>query len=317
MKIGVMGTGGVGGYIGGLLVRGGYDTHFVARGKHLRAIQEEGLQVVSDQGGYRVRIHATPEPDDIGPVDLLLFCVKSFDTEDAAQLIAPMVEDETMILSLQNGIDNLEKLMDRYSRDQILGGTAFIEASIASPGVIAQTGKPGRVTFGELSGEATERLQKVLEAFKSSNVDAEISPNIVQVLWSKFLFICGVHGVCTVSRSSLGMALSYPDTRELLKGVMGEVQALARANGIELPGNVVEEALELAESYNKKFKPSMLRDLEWRKALEIEALNGMVVKLGRELGVPTPLNQAISACLKLENQRILNPFWASQLTDFS
>ncbi len=317
MKIGIMGTGGVGGYLGGLLVRAGFDVHFVARGKHLRTIQDEGLQVVSEQGSYRVRVHATADPYDIGPVDLLLFCVKSYDTMDAAELIAPMVEDETMILTIQNGIDNIEKLVESYGEERVLGGTAFIEATIASPGLIAHTGNPGRLTFGELSGERTQRVHRVADAFSRAQVEVEISPDIQQVLWSKFLFICGVHGVCTLSRSSLGTILSYPDTRELLEGVMKEVETLARHRGIDLDENVVEEAILLAESYNKKFKPSMLRDLEWRKAMEIDAINGLIVKMGRDAGILTPLNQVIAACLKLENQKILNPFWASRLEDFS
>jgi len=312
-----MGTGGVGGYLGGLLVRAGLDVHFVARGKHLRTIQDEGLQVISEQGSYRVRVHATAEPDEIGPVDLLLFCVKSYDTADVAQLVAPMIEDGTMILTIQNGIDNLEKLVALYDEHHVLGGTAFIEVSIASPGVIVHTGNPGRLTFGELSGEMTERAEKVAEVFRKAHIDVEISPRIVEVLWSKFLFICGVHGVCTLSRSSLGTTLSYPDTRELLEGVMREVEMLARHRGIRLAENVVEESIALAESYNKTFKPSMLRDLEWRKPMEISALNGLVVKMGGEAGIATPLNQVISACLKLENQKILNPFWASHLVDFS
>jgi len=317
VKIGIMGTGGVGGYLGGLLVRAGFDVHFVARGKHLRTIQDEGLQVISGQGSYRVRVHATADPDDIGPVDLLLFCVKSYDTAEVAQLIAPMVEDETMILTIQNGIDNLEKLVELYEESRVLGGTAFIEVSIASPGVIVHTGSPGRLTFGELSGERTERVERVAEAFKKAHIDVEVSPHIVRVLWSKFLFICGVHGVCTLSRSPLGMTLSYPDTRQLLQGVMKEVEMLARHRGIDLEENVVEESIALAESYNKEFKPSMLRDLEWRKPMEINAINGLVVKMGQEAGIATPLNQVISACLKLENQKILNPFWASHLVDLS
>lgn len=317
MKIGVMGTGGVGGYFGGLLVRAGFDTHFVARGKHLRTIQEEGLQVISDQGNFRVRIHATAEPDEIGPVDLLLFCVKSYDTKDAARLVSAMVEEETVIMSLQNGIDNIEKLIERYGDTRVIGGTSFIEASLASPGMIAQTGKPGRIAFGELTGERTDRAEAILRVFQEAGIDAELSPDISRVLWSKFLFICGVHGVCTVSRSPLGMALSFPETRELLEGVMREVEVLARARGIAMPEGVVEDSIALAASYNKKFKPSMLRDLEWRRSMEIEALNGKVVALGKESGVPTPLNQAIAACLKLENHKILNPLWACQLDDFA
>jgi 2-dehydropantoate 2-reductase len=315
MKIGVIGTGGIGGYFGGLLARAGMDIHFVARGKHLQAIQEEGLQVVSNQGSFRVMIHATSEPHEIGPVDLLLFCVKSFDTMDAARFAAPMVEDDTIILSLQNGIDNVQKISGFYGEERTLEGTCYVEASIASPGVIAHVGKPGRIVFGERTKRTTERAQRILDLFQRAQIEAELSNDIEQVLWSKFLFICAVHGVSTLSRAPLGLILSCLETRELVVGVMREVEILARAKGVSLPDQVLAEAIALAESYNKKFKCSMLRDLEWRRPMEIEALNGMVVKLGKELGVETPLNQAIYACLKLENQKILDPFWATQLEE--
>lgn len=313
MKIGVMGTGGIGGYFGGLLAHAGIDTHFVARGKHLQAIQEEGLQVVSNQDSFRVMIHATSEPHEIGPVDLLLFCVKSFDTLNALRFIAPMVEDDTIILSLQNGIDNVRKISERYGEERVLGGTCFIEASIASPGVIAHVGKPGRIVFGETNKQATPRAKRILEVFQSAKIEVELSEDIDRVLWSKFLFICAVHGVSTLSRAPLGLALSCSETKELMTGVMREVLQLARTKGISLAEDVVEQSMSLAESYNKKFKCSMLHDLEWRRPMEIEALNGMVVKLGREVGLATPLNQAIYACLKLENLKILEPFWAIRL----
>lgn len=317
MKIGVMGTGGVGGYFGGLLARAGYDIHFVARGKHRQAMLEEGLQVISGQGSFRVMIHVTSEPDEIGPVDLLLFCVKSYDTLDAARFISPMVEEGTMILSLQNGIDNIDKLIQCYGEERVIGGTAFIESSIASPGVISHSGKPGRLVFGEMSGKITKRVEALLDAFLKAGIDAELSSDINGVLWSKFLFICAIHGVSTLSRAPLGLIFSYPETRELVVGVMREVEILARTRGVALPETAVSDALTLAESYNKKFKCSMLRDLEWRRPMEIDALNGMVVKLGKEAEVETPLNQVIYACLKVENQKIVNPFWASQLEDFA
>lgn len=317
MKIGVMGTGGVGGYFGGLLARAGVDIHFVARGKHRQAILEEGLQVVSSQGSFRVLIHVTSEPDEVGPVDLLLFCVKSYDTLDVARSIAPMVEEDTVILSLQNGIDNVSKIAQYYGDDRVLGGTAFVEASIAAPGVIAHSGKPGRIVFGELSGKQTSRAERIFELFQRAGINAELSTNIHEVLWAKFLFICAIHGVSTLSRAPLGLVLSCPETRELVIGVMREVEALARRRGVNLSEQVVPDAVALAESYNKKFKCSMLRDLEWRRPMETEALNGMVTKLGKEADLETPLNQAIYACLKLENQKIVNPFWASQLEDIS
>lgn len=315
MKIGVMGTGGVGGYFGGLLARSGSDIHFIARGKHLRALQDEGLELVTNHGNFRVRIHATAEADEIGPVDLLLFCVKSHDTDEAAQLAEPMVVEETVVLSLQNGIDNVDKLSVHFGREKVMGGTAYIESTIASPGVIAHTGKPGRLVFGELNGERTARAEAVLDVFLKAGIDAELTTRIHEVLWSKFLFICGVHGVSTLSRSTLGLVLASPETRDLLEDVMREVETLARKRGIALEDDVVRQSMELAQSYNKRFKCSMLRDLEWHRPMEIEALNGMVVRLGKEAGIQTPLNQVIYACLKLENKKIINPVWASQLTD--
>jgi 2-dehydropantoate 2-reductase len=314
MKIGVMGTGGVGGYFGGYLARAGMDIHFLARGKHLQALQEDGLEIVTNNENFRVRIHATSEPDDIGPVDLLLFCVKAHDTEQAARYVESMVEEDTVILTLQNGIDNVEKLAQYFGEEKILGGTAYIESTIASPGVIAHSGQPGRIVFGELSGERTERAERVLDLFRKAGIQAEVSDNIQQVLWAKFLFICGVHGVSTLSRSSLGLVLACPETRELLAGVMREVEALARKRGVDLPADAVDQAMALAESYNKRFKPSMLRDLEWHRKTEIEALNGMVVRMARDLGVPTPYNEVIYAVMRLENKKIENPVWASQLS---
>ena len=313
MKIGIMGTGGIGGYFGGLLARGGFDIHFVARGKHRQAILEDGLQIVSSQGSFQVMIHVTSEPHEIGPVDLLLFCVKSYDTESVARFAAPMIEQNTVVLTLQNGIDNAEKLAREYGEERIMAGTAFVEASIAAPGVIAHSGRAGRIVFGELTGKETSRAKAILDVLTRAGIEAELSDNVHQVLWSKFLFICGVHGVSTLSRASLGLVLSCPETRDLVVGVMQEIEILARARGISLPDRVVPEAIQLAESYNKSFKCSMLRDLEWRRPMEIEALNGMVVKLGRQHGVETPLNQALYACLKLENEKIRNPFWAIQL----
>jgi 2-dehydropantoate 2-reductase len=281
----------------------------------LRALQDEGLELVTNHGNFRVRIHATAEADEIGPVDLLLFCVKSHDTDQAAQLAEPMVVEETVVLSLQNGIDNVDKLSTHFGREKVMGGTAYIESTIASPGVIAHTGNPGRLVFGELNGERTARAEAVLDVFLKAGIDAELTTRIHEVLWSKFLFICGVHGVSTLSRSTLGLVLASPETRALLEDVMREVETLARKRGIALEDDVVRQSMELAQSYNKRFKCSMLRDLEWHRPMEIEALNGMVVRLGKEAGIQTPLNQVIYACLKLENKKIINPVWASQLTD--
>jgi len=243
----------------------------------------------------------------------VLFCVKSFDTLDAAHVMEPMIEERTVILSLQNGIDNIDKLIELYGEDRVMGGTTYIESSLAAPGVVAHTGSLGRIVFGELSGETTQRAIRILGEFQQAAINAELSDNISRVLWEKFLFICGVHGVSTLCRAPLGLVLSCPETRELLIGVMREVEELAKKKGVALSDQAANEAISLVESYKKQFKCSMLRDLEWRRPMEIEALNGMVVRLGKSCDLATPFNQAIYACIKLENQKILDPFWASQL----
>ncbi len=312
MKIGVVGVGGIGGYFGGLLAMAGKeDIHFVARGKHLQVIEEEGLRIVSNEKSVTVFIHATSEPHEIGYVDLLLFCVKSYDTEYAARFMDPMVGPDTVILTLQNGLDNIEKLSLLYDYSQLMAGTSYIEATVTSPGVIVHKGHPGRIVFGELGGEISERVQRIHRMFVEAGIDAQYTDRIQQILWEKFLFICAVHGVGALSRSSIGQMLAFKETRALLKGVMQEVEAIARKKSVDLPDDIIERSMNLAESYNPHFRPSMLRDLEWRRPIEVDALNGLVVKMGREVGVETPINFAIYAALKLEDKKIQDPYWAS------
>ncbi len=312
MKVGVVGTGGVGGYFGGLLaMSGNVDIHFLARGKHLQVIEEEGLTIVSNDKSTTIFVHATSEPQDIGYVDLILFCVKSYDTEYTARFIEPMVGPETVILTLQNGLDNVEKIAQFYDLSQIMAGTAYIESRIASPGVILHRGHPGRIVFGELNGEITDRAKRIHDLFIKAKIEAVLTDHIERVLWEKFILMCAIHGVGTLSRSSIGQMLACEETRELLRRVMEEVKQVAILKNVGLPEDVIERSMLIAESYDRAFRPSMLRDLEWKQPLEIDALNGLVVKMGRELGFDTPLNFAIYAALKLEDLKIQNPYWAS------
>ncbi|MGC8719892.1 MAG: ketopantoate reductase family protein [Thermodesulforhabdaceae bacterium] len=312
MKVGVVGTGGVGGYFGGLLaMSGNVDIHFIARGKHLQVIEEEGLTIVSNDKSTTIFVHATSEPQDIGYVDLILFCVKSYDTEYTARFIEPMVGPETVILTLQNGLDNVEKIAQFYDLSQIMAGTAYIESRIASPGVILHRGHPGRIVFGELNGEITDRAKRIHDLFIKAKIEAVLTDHIERVLWEKFILMCAIHGVGTLSRSSIGQMLACEETRELLRRVMEEVKQVAILKNVRLPEDVIERSMLIAESYDRAFRPSMLRDLEWKQPLEIDALNGLVVKMGRELGFDTPLNFAIYAALKLEDLKIQNPYWAS------
>lgn len=312
MKVGVVGTGGVGGYFGGLLaMSGNVDIHFLARGKHLQVIEEEGLTIISNDKSTTIFVHATSEPQEIGYVDLILFCVKSYDTEYTARFIEPMVGPDTVILTLQNGLDNVEKIAQFYDLSQIMAGTAYIESRIASPGVILHRGHPGRIVFGELNGEITDRARRIHDLFIKAKIEAALTDHIERVLWEKFILMCAIHGVGTLSRSSIGQMLACEETRELLRRVMEEVKQVAALKNVGLPEDVIERSMLIAESYDRAFRPSMLRDLEWKQPLEIDALNGLVVKMGRELGFDTPLNFAIYAALKLEDLKIQNPYWAS------
>lgn len=248
-----------------------------------------------------MRVKATDKPSDIGPVDLVLFCVKSYDTEKALQVFGPLIGNETVVLSFQNGVDNEDKIADAIGKIHVLAGAISIESFIAEPGLIKQTMGPMMMAMGEMGGEITPRATKIHTAFTNAGLNCELSTHIQQILWNKFLFICATGGVCSVSRASLGEVLGFDATRELYISVMKEVEAVARAKGIDLAADLVSRTLAQADGMNKSTKPSMLRDLERGKRLEIDALNGSVSRFGRQLSVPTLINDFIYASLKLQD----------------
>ncbi|MFQ6016348.1 MAG: 2-dehydropantoate 2-reductase [Anaerolineae bacterium] len=304
MKIAIMGTGGVGGYYGGLLAKAGEDVTFIARGEHLRAIRERGLQVKSIHGDFTISpARATDDPAEVGPVELVLFCVKTYHTDEAGPAIVPMVGEDTTVLSLQNGIDNQEKLARFVEEKAVLGGATWIESAISEPGVIRQGSQFRRIAFGELDGSVTPRAERILETLQKTGADVTLSTEIMKVLWTKFLFICGISGITSVTRSPVADVLNCPETRELFIEAMREIENLARVKGIQLDEDAVEKSLALIEGAPPTLKSSMQRDLERGSRLELEALNGTVVRLGQELGVPTPVNRCIYACLKLHDDK--------------
>jgi 2-dehydropantoate 2-reductase len=303
MKIAVMGTGGVGGYFGGMLAQAGHDVTFIARGPHLAAIREQGLRVETVHGDFTIQAPATDNPGEVGPVDLVLFCVKTYHTDEAGHAIAPLIGDDTLILSLQNGVDNEEKLAALYGQEHVLGGVCYIAATIAAPGVIRQISGPRSIVFGELDGSITPRAQRVLQAFTDAGIEATLSEDVQKALWTKFLFICAFSGVASVARAPVGELLAIPETRELLREAMAEVEAVARARGVTLDADIVERMMVTAEGFAPESKPSMLVDLERGNRLEIDALNGTVARLGAELGVPTPVHRVIYAALKPADER--------------
>jgi 2-dehydropantoate 2-reductase len=299
MRVAVMGAGGTGGYFGGLLARAGQDVTFIARGAHLAALQGRGLTVRSRLAGdFTVHAQATDNPARVGPVDLVLFCVKAYDTDTAAELIRPLVGPQTMVLPVQNGIDHPERLARLVGEGPIVGGVALITAAIEAPGVIAQTAGRGKIVLGELAGGTSVRTDRLRRLCEQAGIAAELRFDIWTALWEKFIFICAFGGVTALARLPIGTIRASTDGTALLRGVMEEVSAVARVRGVSLPDDSVERGMTLVRSFEPWAHGSLYHDLAAGRRLELETLNGTVVRLGREHGVPTPFNFVIYAALQ-------------------
>jgi 2-dehydropantoate 2-reductase len=301
MKIVVMGAGGVGGFYGGLLAQAGEPVTFIARGAHLKALREAGLRVESQaMGDFHLKtVSATDDPAQAGTADLVLFATKAYDLERAAESLKPALGADTLILPLLNGIDIADRIAAVLGEERVLGGMCQVSSAIKEPGVIRQVGPLNRIAFGERTGGVSPRAQAVLTVLQQAGITAELSPNIAVDLWNKYLFITAIGGVCTVTGFRLGPVLADPDTRALLQGCMEEVHALAVKRKVPLKPTVVQDSLALCAKLPAETRPSLLLSLEQGGNLEIDALSGTAARLGREWGVPTPVNQFIYAALKL------------------
>src|SRR5215207_8310357 len=281
MRIAVIGAGGTGGYFGGLLAQAGEEVTFIARGAQLEALRRRGLTLESRLAGtFTIPVRATDDPSEMGPLDLVLFCVKTYDTDTAAQSIRLLIRPDTMLLSLQNGIDNEERIARVAGHTSGIGAVAYVTSVIKAPGVIAQTSGPGKIILGELSGGASARTERLHNVLQRAGITAEVHPDIRVVLWQKFLFICAFSGVTAVSRLPIGTILVDPETHALFQGMSEEVEAVARASGIDLPADCVEQALAIAAAAEPGAHGSLYHDLAVGRRLELESLNGEVVRRG-------------------------------------
>jgi 2-dehydropantoate 2-reductase len=300
MKIAIVGAGGVGGYFGGLLARDEHEVAFMARGAHLRAIRARGLRIESADGAFTIApANATDDPYEIGLVDLVLLCVKTYDLAAALGQLRPLVGPGTAILTLQNGVEAPDLVAAVYGREAVLPGVVYCEVALKEPGVVFQGSPMRRIIFGELGGQPTPRARAIADMFVASGVDTILTDNVLSALWSKFCFICGMSGVTTLTRRSVGPILADEEARLLLRAVVEEACAVAVARGIRFEADPVEAGLATFARFAPEAKSSMHRDLERGGRLEVEALNGAVVRLGRALGISTPANQAIYAALRL------------------
>jgi 2-dehydropantoate 2-reductase len=299
MRVTVMGSGGTGGYFGGLLARAGEDVTFVARGAHLEAIRKNGLAVRSRLAGdFTVSARATADPAEAGSADLVLFCVKAYDTEAAAERLRPTVGPETVILPVQNGIDSAERIGRVVGAGHVIGGLAGVSSVIAEPGIIEHRAGPDVIQLGELAGGSSARTERIADALRRAGMKAQVRPDIRVALWEKFVLICGLSGLTALTRLPIGAVLACGETRTLYRQTMEETHAVGRAEGVALPDGVAERTLRFFEGSDPSIRGSLYYDLAAGRRLEIETLNGTVVRLGRERGVPTPANFAVYAALK-------------------
>jgi 2-dehydropantoate 2-reductase len=300
MKIAVMGAGGVGGYFGAKLAAGGEQVHFIARGAHLEAIRNTGLQVYSANGDILVKpARATDNPASVGPVDLVIVAVKLWSTEQALRDAAPLVGPDTGVVSFQNGVVAVDAIAKIYGDQRTLGGVAQIAAVIEKPGVIRHTGTMAVLIAGELDGRPSTRAQRFVDACKRAGIEARLSDDIRKSIWEKYSFLVGASAMTALTRLPLGAVREDPDTRALMAQIMSEVAAVGKAVGVRLDADLVEKLLQRLDGLPRGMVASMLGDLERGNRLELPWLSGDVVQMGRELNVPTPANSFVAAALKL------------------
>ena len=301
MRIAIMGSGGLGGYFGARLSNGGADVHFIARGAHLAAMRTEGLRIEGPTSIHLTRVNATDNASEIGVVDIVMLCVKLWDTDTALQQIRPLVGPNTTIISFQNGVLKDQYLKAAFNVAQIMGGVGYIATTIDRPAVIRQTGPMQRLIFGEFDGSRSERGQALLAACLAGGINAELSDNILREIWQKYVFLVGLSGTTTTIRRTIGPIRENPQTRALLLDVMREVVTVGRAHGVDLAEDYAQVRLQLADDVAYDMTSSMHHDLERGNRLEVRWLAGGVVELGLRKGVPTPLNRAIADILALHS----------------
>jgi len=299
MKFAVFGAGGVGGYLGARLADAGHEIHLIARGDHLAAIRSDGLRVESVAGDTTVRPPATDDPAEIGPCDAVLFCVKSYDTREAAAALDPLLRADTAVVSVQNGVDNERWIAETIGEGHAVGGVAYIFSTIAEPGIVAHTGGPARFVYGELDGRRTDRIAALDDALSGAEgIEAVLADDVTVELWRKFAFICAQAGMTATTRLPIGDIRETEASWAMYRRLLAEVCAVARAEGVDLPEETVEEWLAFAHDLDADAHSSLHYDLTHDKPMELDALHGSVVRHAADAGVDIPANKAVHAILR-------------------
>ena len=297
MKIVMFGAGGVGGYFGGRLAQAGCDVAFVARGAHLEAIRRGGLRIVSPKGDAHVTgVRASDDPRDLGVADVVLFTVKLYDAERAAAQLGPLIGPDTMVVTLQNGVDAVDIVANQVGRAHTAGGVAYVAAVIDPPGTIKHTALDALIV-GELDGAVSPRLLALKAAADRAGVGFTASPHILVDLWSKFARLSVFSAMTSITRSPLGVLRAQPELMAMLERAAWETIAVGRAYGVPLTDGVMDEVLTMMRGLPPHAQSSMLSDLERQRPLELPWLSGAVVRLGAAKGIPTPTHEFIATVL--------------------
>ncbi len=302
MRVVVIGAGAIGGFYGGLLARAGHEVAFLARGEHLAAMQQRGLEVRSTQfNTFTVPARASDRVQDLGRADLVLVAVKTYDLLAAAEAARATLEPDTMVLTFQNGVEAPDQVAAVVGREHVLIGTTSLETTIAEPGVVAHLSPFHRVTVSELEGGPTPRVERVVEAFKEAGVNAMVAPDGRRALWEKATFLMPLAALTSICQTGVGPIRDLPETRAVLDQVLGEVAAVSNACGYDV-AEASKNARAMADAASPTMKASMARDFERGRQTELEAILGPIVRLGAERGVDVPATRQIYAILKLKAQ---------------
>lgn len=298
MKVAVIGAGGVGGYFGARLAQAGHEVTFVARGRHLAAIREHGLAIESALGDVTVRCPAIDDLSALGPVDVAMLCVKLWDVEATAPKLAGIVSNGGVVIPFQNGVESADRVAALLGPSHVLGGVAYIAATIRAPGVIAHTGTMARLRVGAFPGGPEDRAAVFADACRSAGVEIEHTPDIRRALWEKFVFLASFSGITSAARSPIGVVRSDPDLRALLEAAMREVWSVGVSRGVALPDDFVAKQLAFADGLPAAMRSSMQNDLESGYRLEVPWLSGAVARMAREAGLAAPVHATLHAILK-------------------
>ncbi|MGA9816002.1 MAG: 2-dehydropantoate 2-reductase [Pseudolabrys sp.] len=301
MRIAAMAAGAVGGYFGARLAAAGHDVFFIARGAHRDAIVKNGLKIESVLGDMHLaKPNVTDDPAEAGPVDIVLFAVKLWDTESAAEAARPLLGPDSRLITFQNGIDSVDRLSAVLGADRVVGGAAYIATVMASPGVIRHTSQFAILRIGRADKKPDAKLSAFVDAGKAAKLDIDLSADIQRELWQKFIFLTAMAGSTASLRSTIGPIIADPELREFFHALMEEAFAVGKAKGVALDHAYIDERMNfLVNKIEPGMRASMAHDLERGNRLELDWLAGKVRALGREFGIPTPASDTVYTVLKL------------------